>query len=700
MWNWRHKFGWLALVLVSCTVVVAQPGKIRRSSPARSAKPNILLVTIDTLRADHLGCYGAPDVQTPAIDALAREGILFERAISQVPLTWPSHASILTGTYPFHNGVQDFTGQPLSPEFRTVAQALKANGYATSAVVSSFVLDRSWGLARGFDSYDDAFKGSDFLNKDLALVERRAGESVDHAIASLTKPQSRPFFLWLHLYDPHSPYDAPEPFRTRYKDRPYDGEISYADSELGRLFTWLKKKALYSGMAIIVLSDHGESLGEHGEREHGFFIYNSTVHVPLIIKLPGSQRSHSPRVSRPVEIASVAPTLLEIAGVHDAIQKQFDVSSLLSPPRTGSVPVAYSETFYPFSSFGWSPLRGVQSEDYHFIEAPRPELYDLPSDAAEKKNIASTKDAMRGVMQSRLREVTGRVPQRALAGSPPGLDPAAQEKLRALGYVSFRAPVQARDLDRLADPKDKADEFEMILSAADAFRDEAFDKGRALLAPVEKSDPQMYLVPFMLGEASLRQRDWAAATANFRKALALNPSFDQAMTGVARSLFEQGNSDEATAWVEKAIQQNGQNVRAWYELGWIQTRSAPDKAAQSLEKCVELQPNFAPARRDLGMIYIRGQKYEEAAKQLLAAADLGLNEPKLFNFLGIAYSRTNRLKEAVASYRRALKLDPTLAEAHLNLGFAYQRLKRVDEARNEYSEACRLESRLCSVVPP
>jgi superkiller protein 3 len=306
---------------------------------------------------------------------------------------------------------------------------------------------------------------------------------------------------------------------------------------------------------------------------------------------------------------------------------------------------------------------------------------------------------MRNVMQARLREITARAPETFNAGGQGSLDPAAQEKLQALGYVGFKAPVQGANLDKLADPKDKVGEFEAILSAADAFRAGAFDKGRELLAPVQKSDPQMYLVPFMLAEAALRQREWQGATANFRRALELNPAFDQAMTGIARSLFEQGNSEEATAWLDKALKQNDKNVRAWYQLGWMQAQTAPDEAAQSFEKCLELQPNFAPARRDLGMLYIRGQQYVEAAKELRAAADLGLNEAKLFNFLGIAYSRTNRLKEAVASYRRALKLDPHLAETHLNLGFVYQRLKQVDQARNEYSEACRLESKLCSMVP-
>src|SRR5579862_2588492 len=294
------------------------PLKVKTPSP-KSTRPNIILITIDTLRADHVACYGAKNIQTPTLDSLARDGTVFERAISQVPLTWPSHAVILTGTYPFQNGVQDFTGQPLDERFLSVAQVFKQQGYATGAVVSAFVLDRSWGLARGFDFYDDAFAPETFQTKNIGLVDRKAGESVTRALRWLNKNRAqssrRPFFFWLHLYDPHSPYDPPEPFHTRYRGHLYDGEIAYADHELGRLMSWLKQNRLYDGSLIIMLSDHGESLGAHGEKEHGFFIYNSTVHIPLIVKPPAGSGFRPSRVAKPVETTAVAPTLLRLAGL-------------------------------------------------------------------------------------------------------------------------------------------------------------------------------------------------------------------------------------------------------------------------------------------------------------------------------------------------------------------------------------------------
>src|SRR5271163_1439511 len=404
----------VATLLISATAVAAGPSAnpAAKAVPHSSrAKPSVLLITIDTLRADHVGCYGAQMVKTPTLDALAHDSVVFERALSQVPLTWPSHAVILTGTYPFQNGVQDFTGQPLAPQFRSVAQAFQQAGYATGAVISAFVLDRSWGLARGFDFYDDAFSAETFEKKDIALVDRRAGQSVAHAIAWLKKTPQRPFFLWLHLYDPHSPYDSPEPYRSEYRSHPYDGAIAYADHELGNLISWLKQNHLYDSSLIAMLSDHGESLGEHGEDEHGFFVYNATVHVPLIVKPPAGSGIAAGRRHEPVETAAVAPTLMRLAGLKDSadpIYAQFQSHALLSTKLGAGADTsqpsqdpAYSETFYPFSSFGWSPLHALESERFHFIEAPKPELYDLETDPGETRNIAAQQPATVAVLREK-----------------------------------------------------------------------------------------------------------------------------------------------------------------------------------------------------------------------------------------------------------------------------------------------------------
>lgn len=677
--------------------------------PARTAHPNVILITIDTVRADHVGCYGAKNVETPTLDSLAHDGIVFERAISQVPLTWPSHTVILTGTYPFQNGVQDFTGTPLEPRFRSVAQAFKDHGYRTGAVVSSFVLDRSWGLARGFDFYDDAFSPEQFKNRDLGLVERPAGESVTRALTWLQKSSQRPFFFWLHLYDPHSPYSAPEPYPSRFRDRPYDGEIAYADHELGRLISWLKRSQLYDRSLIVMLSDHGESLGEHGEHEHGFFIYNSTVHIPFIVKPPAQNGVRPTRVSTPVETTAVPPLLLRMAGVSDdAMEKQLGsadsakevplpVAKWINEEFARDTP-AYSETFYPFSSFGWNPLHAVETSRYHFIDAPTPELYDLASDPDETTNVAAQQTATVAVLKSKLQEILRANPYQAQANSFT-VAPDAAEKLRALGYVAYRSPVSPEALKAgLPDPKEKIEVFNTILDAQDAMRAGDTARGEALFSEIEQQDPNLYIVHFSLGEAAARNKDWERSAAEFQKCLELNRSFDQAMTGLSRAFYYLGKNEDARLWAQNALKYNSQNYKAWYELGRIDSRSDKSAAIADYEKAVAIQGNFAPLHRDLGMLYFQQQRYQEAAKHLARAVELGTDEPPLFNFLGICYDRTGRLTLAIESYHHAIKLDPSLAEAHLNLGYTYHRQGREKLAATEYERACELKQEFCRVT--
>ncbi len=681
----------------------AKPQTRPGGSRSNISRPNVILITIDTLRADHVGCYGAHTVKTPTLDALAHDGIVFERAISQVPLTWPSHAVILTGTYPFQNGVQDFTGQPLAPQFRSVSQAFQKAGYATGAVVSAFVLDRSWGLARGFDFYDDAFSAETFEQKDAGLVDRRAGESIEHAINWLKKTQRRPFFLWLHLYDPHSPYDPPEPYRSEYRDHLYDGEIAYADHELGKLMAWLKQNRLYDSSAIVALSDHGESLGEHGEDEHGFFVYNATVHVPLIVKPPAGSGISAGRRNEMVETTAVAPTLLQVAGVKDSIETQLQSHSLLGAKQPTSQPAkdpAYSETFYPFSSFGWSPLHALESERFHFIEAPRSELYDLETDPGETHNIAAEQPTTVSVLREKTQTILSHNPFTRTDAAGGNLSPDAQEKLRALGYFGFRAAISPDSLKQgLADPKDKLWEFNAILRAEDDFQRKQDDKAEALLTEVQQKDPQIYVIPFLLGESALRRQNWESAAEQLQRCLVLNPNFDNAMTGLARALVKLGRVDEARNWLNKALQHNPQNYRAWYQQGLLDTDSNTTAAQSAFEKTIAIQPNFSAGQRELGMLLFQQKQFAAAAPHLEKSIELGLEDARLHNFLGICYNRTNLTLKAVREFQRAIELDPKLAEAHLNLAYAHQLLHETKAAREEYATACQLEETFCKFAP-
>jgi arylsulfatase A-like enzyme/Tfp pilus assembly protein PilF len=672
--------------------------------PPATSKPNIILITVDTLRADHLGAYGSTAVKTPAMDALAQDGILFENAASQVPLTLASHASILTGTYPFYNGVQDFTGEPLDARFQSVAQAFQRHGYSTAASVSAFVLDRSWGLSRGFDHYDDSFPAQDFAQKNVGLVDRRAKDSVDKAIAWVNaRKRSRPFFLWLHLYDPHSPYDPPEPFRTQYKDDLYSGEIAYADSQLARFFAYLRGQRLYDGSGMVLLSDHGESLGEHGEREHGFFIYTATTHVPLIIK-PAGRLGKPARIGSAVEAVAVGPTLLELAGIRDAaFEKQAQASSLLRllKAEPEAELAAYSETYYPFSSFGWSPLRGLRSRDYQYIEAPQAELYSLPQDAAEQQNLLSGKPAVAAALKSKLTDLAQRYAPAEKAATGSGLSADAIAKLRALGYVAYKSPATEASIAKgLPDPKSKVEEFNAILKATDAMEAGDFAAAKSLLAGVEASDPEMYLVPFLLGESALRQNDAAAAVEPLQRALKLNPQFDQAMTALARAYLQLGRTTEAEQWLDSALKVNPQNFRAWYQLAFTRWR-AQDLcgASEAFAKALAIQPGFALAERDWGMLLFQQKRYTEALPHLAAAISRELADKQTLNTAGIAANQLGKTAQAVAYYQQALRLDPDYAEAHLNLGLALRKLGRDAESKREYKDACRLEQKFCSLVP-
>ena len=690
-------------MIVACISFGGLASAQTKHTTIHRSPPNVLLITIDTVRADHVGCYGYSKIHTPTLDSLAHDGILFERAISQVPLTWPSHTAILTGTYPFQNGVQDFTGQPLDPRFRSVAQAFKKNGYRTGAVVSAYVLDRVWGLARGFDFYDDAFAPEEFQKKDIGLVDRKASESVTRALRWLKSERTasrQPFFFWLHLYDPHSPYDPPEPFRTQYRDHLYNGEIAYADHELGRLIAWLKSNQLYNSTLIVALSDHGESLGEHGEQEHGFFVYNSTVLIPLIVKPPAGSGVRPGRIAAPVETTSVAPTLLELTGVKDEIEKQFTSPPLLTK-QIDSDRAAYSETFYTFNSFGWSPLHSLETQRFHYIDAPRAELYDVIADPGEKNNLAGQQSATIAVLKDKLTAVLRHNPYQAATDANLGMSPDALEKLRALGYVAYRSPVSAQAVEKgLPDPKDKLDEFNAILLAEDAIHSADFSKGESELQKLEQEDPDLYIVPFLLGETAARRQDWRRSAAEFKRCLQLNPNFDQAMTGLARALYFAGDPKEAMQWAKSALKLNPLNYKAMYELGSIEAHSDKAAAISDFEKAIAIQDNFAPLHRDVGMLYFQQQNYSAAAKHLARAAELGINDAHLFNFLGICYDRTGHVSQAIETYHRALKLDDQLAEAHLNLGFTYHRAGRETLSRGEYQRACELKQEFCKMVTP
>src|SRR5215472_15403914 len=399
-------------------------------------RPSVILISVDTLRADHLSCYGYRGLRTQHVDALAEDGTLFAQVSTQVPLTLPAHVSLLTSTYPFANGIED-NGQQLGSKAVTLATVLKERGYRTAAFVGGYVLDRRFGLGQGFDVYDSPFNVNRQAGKDPGDIKRPAEDVVGSALAWLDKNANQPFFLFLHLYDLHTPYERIPELRARFHGSDYDIELGYVDEQLGRFWEFLSRRDLLKSALVVFLSDHGESLGEHGESTHGYFIYQSTLRVPLIIHWPATQSPHPKRIEEPVSLLDPAPTVLQFAGVRRPAQFQGrSLLGLIEGGKPASSEEIYSESLYAHRHFGTSSLRCLRVAQFKYIEAPRPELYDLSADPRESRNLYSTRKSLALSLHERLLSLRTRFATAGSAAGPQALSPEVVERLVSLGYVA------------------------------------------------------------------------------------------------------------------------------------------------------------------------------------------------------------------------------------------------------------------------
>jgi arylsulfatase A-like enzyme len=484
-----------------------------------------VLITIDTLRPDHLHCYGYDAIQTPSIDSLAADGVRFDQAFTPVPITLPSHTVILTGTYPMMSGMHDFSGNNLNPGQPTLATVLRARGYDTGAVIAAAVLDRRFGLNQGFDFYYDHFDFSRLAETNLDLMERPANQVIDQALAWMSKPRKKPFFLWVHLYDPHHPYKPPSPFDQQYKSNLYDGEIAFTDTQLGRLLRYLKEHKLYDQTLVVLSGDHGEGLGEHSEKTHGFFIYNSTLHVPLIIKPPLWEKAA--RKVQPVQVSLVdlMPTMLGLltAPVPAEVQGKNLADKILKGEELKGSPL-YSETYLPRIHFNWSELRGLDVPGFHFIDGPKPELYDLARDPRELNNLYAEKQGVRGELRAQLsgiiRQYTSDIPM----AQKSTLDPALAVRLQSLGYTALAAGDTSPVSDaKLPDPKDRIQVYEAVTEAIDDSQHGRFQESIAKLKTVLATEENSVPIHYLLGLNYYRSRNFADAAVEFKRALTISP---------------------------------------------------------------------------------------------------------------------------------------------------------------------------------
>jgi len=628
----RRIAAWTCLGVCAALVACHRAG----DRTARAPRPfNVVVITIDTLRPDHLHCNGYDKIATPVLDSLAQSGTVFENAVTQTPLTPPSHASIFTGLNPPGHKVRDTGGFILPAGTQTLARVLQGYGWETGAFVSSAVLKKRYGFDQGFDVYDDRMarpgKGQEYLED----AERRAGDTVDHAVEWLDGRSAKPFFLWVHLYDPHTPYNPPSPFREQYKDWPYDGEIAYTDREIGRLMETVNRKSPADRTLVAVLSDHGESLGEHGELSHGVFLYDATLRIVFQISGPGVPAGR--RIKEQARTVDFLPTLLAL--LDSAAPAGLDGVSLTPffKGETANTAVSYAETLFPKISLGWAELRGIRTNQWKYIRAPKPELYDLNHDPRETNNVLAEHPAEVRKLEAQLTALSRAKGPEKIETTP--VDERTLAQLKSLGYTSGFSP-RAYDLNGAGpDPKDRVGVLKLMDAAeqpgsglSERQRVEALDKAVHM-------DPTNPLLYYSLGAKLEKAGRYDEAMQLYRAALAKGVESGRLHSRLADLLVRAGRKAEAIPEYEAGARMNPADVAS--------------------------QANLAAAYLELGR-----QSDAERVFQAIAAIDPANAAAE--NGLGVLAIQRQDGAAARAHFEKAVELDPDLAEAHLNLGLLYK----------------------------
>jgi arylsulfatase A-like enzyme/Tfp pilus assembly protein PilF len=652
----------LPVLLIGFSTLAAQ----RPRAPSRQSLaqlPNVVVITLDTTRADRMGFLGSKRGLTPNLDGMAQQGVVFARAYSHVPLTTASHATIFTGTYPQFNHVNDF-GVPLSPKLPYLPDLLHQHGYQTGAFVGSLILDPLDGTApgfdRGFDIYDAGFhlrrRGADRYQ----TVERRADVVVSHALGWLSQVANKPVFLWVHLYDAHDPYDPPSPFKERFASQPYDGEVAYADACVGKLLDALRQHGLYDETLIAVMADHGESLGAHGENTHGVFLYEETLHVPLLIKLP-LNRAGGRRLDTRAGLVDVAPTILSAAGIPPPAEMQG--KSLLESIKASADPNAppeerpsYAETDYPHRAFGWSALRTLRAGKYLYIQAPQPELYDQTSDPGETHNLAEGSKAVASTLASQLVEFRNKTSQTLISLGKP--DPEQRQKLQALGYVGSEANrLQDQKVLSGLDPKLRIEISNLLHDAMFDVEDARYEQAIPLLERALAAQPDMPVANLQYGLAQARLNHFDKAIEPLRKAVTLQPD----------------------------------NGMGHYELGLALFQTGDWKAAApEFEAAVARAPRWADAHFSLAAVYARIERVPDAMTELDSTLSLSPDHYRANLLRGRILALQGNPLGALNNLEKAVQVQPDSREAHLFLADAYEQSGRVIDAQSERAAAQKL----------
>ena len=672
----------------------------RLVAPLKPSDLNLLFITLDTTRADHIGCYGYPQIKTPNIDGLAAEGVRFQNATAQCPLTLPSHSSMFTGSYPFFHGVRDNGGFYLEDDQVTLAEVIRGAGWATSAFVGAFVLDSRWGINQGFDYYYDNFDFAKYKKISLDSVQREGGEVIKAFFEWFDTNSPRKFFSWIHLYDPHTPYEPPEPFRTEYGVREYglyDGEIAYADSLVGRVLERLREKGVLDRTVVVVVGDHGESLGEHHESSHGFFIYDATVSVPMIIRIPSSV-VRGKTVSAQVENIDLMPTICDLLGVPVPASVQGrSLIPLIAGEEQADLREAYSESYYPRYHYGWSELKSLRSSKYKFIQAPRPELYDLSLDPREKNNLFGQEGALGEKFVQRLKKLEEELSRKGIEDKgPQELDGDSREKLMALGYIGgFTSGAKLSQTGNLGDPKDKIILYNKIKMAEGASSDREYEDALNLLDQVIKEDPGIMEARQVRANIYLQLDRPEEAAEECKEALKVDPDYNAAIFTLAQAYRKMGKFEEAIAGFERASQLDPRDAKPHVNLGeiFLDTKDL-DRAIAQFEQAISIDPDHSSlAHNNLGAALLEKKIPDRAEQEILKAIELRPRIPDAHYNLGLLYEGRGDLNRAMEEYKKEIEIHPGAHPAHFNLALLYGKMGRFEEQVSELKEAIKADPR-------
>ena len=636
---------------------------------------NILLVTLDTTRADRIGCYGYAKARTPNLDFLASNGVRFSNAYCQVPLTLPSHCSILTGTYPIYHQVHNNGSYYLWHSQITLAEILKERGYETAAFVSSFTVDSRFGLDQGFEVYDDKFQEDEVIK--TFRSERRADRVFSSFSAWVDKNAEEKFLCWIHFYDPHLPYDPPSPFREEFSDRLYDGEIAYMDLYVGKAIEKLRERNILDKTLIILAGDHGEALGEKGELDHGIFIYDNTLKVPFILysekNLPAGIT-----ISLRVRLIDIMPTILEMLEIP--IHKEIQGTSLIKymeGRKRDDLP-SYIETYLPREDYNWSELIGLIDSDWKYIQAPKEELYNLKRDPAEEKNVIDKEKKVASEMKEKLKSMIKDYSS-GIEARKKKLILEEQEKLRSLGYLGT---AYSEDVSRgdLPDPKDKIDDFHIVFQAKMYEFQRNYQKAIECYDKIISLEPRLPMNYYYLALIYMKMNKFNKAVQVLKKGIENIPDACVLFSRLGIAYVKLGKLKEALEANQAALRINPNYFGALISAGWIKSQLGKQKEAlEYYQKALKIEPENRFLQIDYAQAIAASGRVDEALEVYNRLKSEYSDDYRIYEGIGKVFALAGDLEKSIRSFKKALALDPA-PETYLNYAVILEQAGNLKEA--------------------